>query len=85
MTRLVRGRPGPWKRIVASRGFGFPAPDTGSVELVIDYRVPPEKFTALAKFDGGAIVEGTADDRLGLPRGCANAPLPSCPRRGRRP
>jgi hypothetical protein len=29
---------------------------------VIDYRVPPEKFTELAIFDGSVIVERTADE-----------------------
>lgn len=58
-------RPGPWKRITASKVFyqhDFPAPHTDSVESVIDYRVPPDKFSALAEFDGSVIVERTAGE-----------------------
>src|SRR3546814_17951518 len=53
--------------MVASKAFyrhDFPAPHTDSVESVIDYRVPPDKFTALAEFDGGVIAERTAISRL---------------------
>ena len=61
--QLIWHHPGPWKRIVASKAFfqhDFPVPHTDSVESVIDYRVPPEKFSELAKFDGSVIVERTA-------------------------
>lgn len=64
-TELTWHRPGPWKRIVASRAFydhNFPAPHTDSVESFIDYRVPPEKFSELAEFDGSVIVERTAGE-----------------------
>jgi hypothetical protein len=64
-THLVWHRKGPWKRIVATRTFyrhNFPAPHIDSVESVIDYRVPPEKFTALAAFDGSVIAERTAGE-----------------------
>jgi hypothetical protein len=40
----------------------FPAPHIDSVESVIDYRVPPEKFSGLAAFDGSVIVERTAGE-----------------------
>lgn len=56
---------GPWKRIVASRAFfphAFPAPHNDSVETVIDYRVSPDKFSALAEFDGSVIVERTVGE-----------------------
>jgi len=56
---------GPWKRIVASRTFyehHFPAPHIDSVESFIDYRVPPEKITPLAEFDGSVVVERTAGE-----------------------
>src|ERR671912_151233 len=56
---------GPWKRIVASRPFyehHFPAPHIDSVESFIDYRVPPEKITPLAEFDGSVVVERTAGE-----------------------
>jgi hypothetical protein len=64
-TQLTWHRPGPWKRIVASKAFyqhDFPAPHIDAVESVIDYRVPPEKFSALAKFDGSVVVERTAGE-----------------------
>jgi hypothetical protein len=64
-SELVWHRRGEWKRIVASRAFyqhEFPAPHQDSVESVIDYRVPPAKFSALAQFDGSVIVERTAGE-----------------------
>ncbi|WP_437409393.1 hypothetical protein [Sinorhizobium meliloti] len=64
-TQLVWQRPGPWKRIVATNVFydhNFPAPHHDSVESVIDYRVPPERFSDLAAFDGSVIVERTAGE-----------------------
>ena len=64
-TQLTWHKPGPWKRIVASRAFyehNFPAPHNDSVESVIDYRVPPEKFAELAEFDGSIIAERTAGE-----------------------
>jgi hypothetical protein len=64
-SQLVWHKPGPWKRIVATRTFyqhDFPAPHQDSVESVIDYRVPPDKFSALAEFDGSVIVERTAGE-----------------------
>jgi hypothetical protein len=64
-TQLTWHRPGPWKRIVASKAFyphNFPAPHNDSVESVIDYNVPPDKFTALAEFDGSVIAERTAGE-----------------------
>jgi hypothetical protein len=64
-TQLTWHKPGPWKRIVASRAFyehNFPAPHIDSVESVIDYRVPPEKFADLAEFDGSVIAERTAGE-----------------------
>src|SRR5215212_4815977 len=56
---------GPWKRVLASKVFfsnQFPAPHIDSVESVIDYRVPPEHFSALAQFVGRVIVERTAGE-----------------------
>jgi hypothetical protein len=64
-TQLIWHRRGPWKRIIASRTFhqhNFPAPHIDCVESVIDYRVPPEKFSELAAFDGSVIVERTAGE-----------------------
>lgn len=56
---------GDWKRIVASKAFyqhDFPAPHQDSIETVIDYRVPPDKFSDLAAFDGSVIAERTAGE-----------------------
>jgi hypothetical protein len=64
-TQLVWHKPGPWKRIVASRTFythNFPAPHTDSVESFIDYRVPPHRVSAITEFDGSVIVERTAGE-----------------------
>jgi hypothetical protein len=64
-TQLIWHKRGPWKRIVASKTFfrhNFPAPHNDSVESVIDYRVPVDKFTPLAEFDGSVVVERTAGE-----------------------
>jgi hypothetical protein len=64
-TLLIWHHPGPWKRIVASKAFyqhNFPAPHVDVVESVINYRVPVDKFTPLAEFDGSVIVERTAGE-----------------------
>jgi hypothetical protein len=58
-------RAAPWKRIVATKTFfahAFPAPHNDSVESFLDYRVPVEKFTPLAEFDGSVICERTAGE-----------------------
>ena len=63
--RLTWHKRGEWKRIVASKTFyqhKFPAPHNDSVESFIDYRVPPEKFDELARFDGSVIAERTAGE-----------------------
>jgi hypothetical protein len=62
---LIWHRPGPWKRIIASKEFyqhDFPAPHIDSIESFIDYRVPPDKFSKIAEFDGSVIVERTAGE-----------------------
>src|SRR5215217_3954343 len=64
-SQLIWHRRGEWKRIVASKAFyshDFPAPHQDSVESFIDYRVPPEKFSDLAAFDGSVVVERTAGE-----------------------
>lgn len=64
-TQLTWHKRGVWKRIVASKAFyrhNFPAPHIDSVESFIDYRVPAEKFTPLAEFDGSVIIERTAGE-----------------------
>ena len=63
--RLTWHKPGPWKRIVATKTWyqhNFPAPHIDAVESVIDYRVPADKFTPLAEFDGSVVVERTAGE-----------------------
>ena len=62
---LVWHNVGPWKRIVASRTFyphNFPAPHIDAIESVIDFRVPAEKLSELAAFDGSVVVERTAGE-----------------------
>ena len=64
-SQLTWDHPGPWKRIVATKAFyrhDFPIPHTDSVESFIDYRVPVEKFTHIARFDGSMITERTAGE-----------------------
>lgn len=64
-SELIWHKCGPWKRMIASKRFfrhDFPAPHTDAVESVLDYRVPPEKFSELAAFDGSVIAERTAGE-----------------------
>ena len=64
-TRLTWHRPGPWKRVIATKAFyqhDFPAPHIDAVESVIDYHVPVNKFSTLAEFDGSVVVERTAGE-----------------------
>ena len=61
-SRLIWYNNGPWKRTIVYRDevpHNFPNPHSDVVESFIDYRVPPEKFSELAKFDGSVIVERT--------------------------
>ncbi len=51
-----------WKRSVLSKEeipHDFPAHHTDYLEQFIDYRVPVDKFSALAEFDGSLIIERT--------------------------
>ncbi|MFL6759651.1 hypothetical protein [Sphingomonas sp.] len=64
-SQLIWHRRGEWKRITASKAFfqhDFPAPHQDSVESFIDYRVPPDRFADLARFDGSIIAERTAGE-----------------------
>lgn len=59
---LVWRNNGPWKRTILYKleiPHEFPAPHTDFLQQVIDYQVPPDKFTDLAKYDGSVIVERT--------------------------
>lgn len=61
-SRLIWYNNGPWKRTIVYRDevpHNFPNPHSDVVESFIDYRVPPEKFSELARFDGSVIVERT--------------------------
>jgi hypothetical protein len=61
-SRLIWYNNGPWKRTIAYRDeipHNFPQPHSDTVEQFIDYHVPPDKFSDLAKFDGSVIVERT--------------------------
>jgi len=64
-SQLLWHNRGKWKRIVASKAHfhhEFPVPHRDSVKCVIDYRVPVEKFTPLARFDGSVVVERTTGE-----------------------
>ena len=64
-TKLFWYRRGPWKRIVATSDVvthNFPAPHSDFLTQVIDYRVPPEKFDEIARFDGSCLVDRTAGE-----------------------
>ena len=61
-SRLIWYNNGPWKRTICYRDevpHHFPQPHSDVIESFIDYRVPPEKFSELAKYDGSVIVERT--------------------------
>ncbi|KAA6435936.1 hypothetical protein FOE74_07635 [Rufibacter glacialis] len=61
-SRLIWYNNGPWKRTIVYRDeipHNFPQPHSDTLEQVIDYQVPVEKFTELAKFDGSVVVERT--------------------------
>lgn len=61
-SRLIWYNNGPWKRTIVYRDevlHNFPQPHSDVIESFIDYKVPPEMFSELAKFDGSVIVERT--------------------------
>jgi hypothetical protein len=61
-SRLIWYNNGPWKRTVVYRDeipHDFPQPHSDVIEQFIDYKVPPEMFSEIAKFDGSVIVERT--------------------------
>lgn len=61
-SRLIWYNNGPWKRTIVYRDeipHDFPQPHTDVIENFIDYQVPPEMFSELARFDGSVIVERT--------------------------
>lgn len=59
---LVWFNNGPWKRTIITKeevDHDFPMPHKDVMQQFIDYRVPPEKFDDLAKYDGSVIAERT--------------------------
>jgi hypothetical protein len=61
-SRLIWNDNGPWKRTVITKeqtDHAFPMPHKDVLEQVIDYRVPPDKFDELARYDGSVIAERT--------------------------
>ncbi len=64
-TKLFWYRNGPWKRTIVTRDVvthNFPAPHSDFLTQVIDYRVPPERFDEIARFDGSCLVDRTAGE-----------------------
>jgi hypothetical protein len=62
LTRLIWHNNGPWLRTVVYReevAHRFPMEHVDVLEQTISFRVPPEKFTELAQFDGSVICERT--------------------------
>ena len=65
LSSLTWYRPGPWKRIVASKvsyDHQFPAPHIDSIQSFIDYQVRPDRVRELAEFDGSVVVDRTAGE-----------------------
>jgi hypothetical protein len=61
-THLVWHKNGPWKQTIVYREevpHNFPKKHTDIVEQIIDYPVPPEKFSELAAYDGSVTARRT--------------------------
>ena len=61
-TKLFWYRNGPWKRTILSSdvvAHNWPTVHTDFLTQVIDYRVPPELFDAIARFDGSILLDRT--------------------------
>lgn len=61
-SRLIWFNNGPWKRTIIYRDevpHNFPKPHTDVLEQFVNYRVPPEKFSAIAQYDGSVVPERT--------------------------
>jgi hypothetical protein len=59
---LIWHNNGPWKRTIVNRDtvlHRFPAPHPDLLEMVINYKVPTDKYDELAMYDGSVIVERT--------------------------
>lgn len=60
--RLIWNGNGPWKRTTVYREevkHNWPMPHTDLLEQTVNYKVPPEKFSDLARFDGSVFAERT--------------------------
>ena len=61
-SRLIWFENGPWKRTILYRDevpHNFPKPHTDVLEQFVDYRVPVDRFSDVAAYDGSVIVERT--------------------------
>lgn len=61
-SRLIWKDNGPWKRTIVYREevkHNWPMPHTDLLEQTLNYKVPPEKFSDLARFDGSVVAERT--------------------------
>lgn len=61
-TRLIWHNNGPWKMTILNRKevpHNWPKKHTDMLEMVINYRVPPEKFSQLAAYDGSVSANRT--------------------------
>lgn len=61
-TRLIWHNNGPWKQTILYREevpHHFPIKHTDLLEQFVDYQVPADKFSDLARYDGSVIVERT--------------------------
>lgn len=61
-TRLIWYNNGPWKRTEVQRDeipHAFPSPHTDYITNYINYTVPPELLSELAKFDGSVLIDRT--------------------------
>ena len=59
---LIWNESGPFKQTILSKeqiDHRFPMPHKDYLEQVIDYKVPPDKFDELARYDGSVIAERT--------------------------
>ncbi len=64
-TKLFWYRNGPWKRTIVTRDVvthNFPAPHSDFLTQYIDYRVPPDTFDEIARFDGSCLVDRTSGE-----------------------
>ena len=64
-SELIWYEVGGWKRIVAQRAYwdhDFPSPHTDSVESFVDYLVPVDRYSDIARFDGSVMLERTSGE-----------------------